>query len=186
MEFVIIFGPAAVGKMTVGMELEKLTGFKLFHNHMTIELVQPFFNYGTFTGKKLVEEFRNRLFQEISKSHLDGLIFTFVWALDMPSEKEYIDSIVKIFESQGSKTSYIELYAPQDIRVKRNKTDLRLENKKTKRDLDWSHENLVKMDENYQLNTTSEFYYPDSYIKIDNSNKSPKEVAQDITKHFKF
>ena len=62
MELVIIFGPPAVGKMAVGMELEKLTDFKLFHNHMTIELVQPFFNYGTATGKKLVGEFRRRLF----------------------------------------------------------------------------------------------------------------------------
>jgi shikimate kinase len=28
MKFVLIFGPQAVGKMTVGMELEKSTGFK--------------------------------------------------------------------------------------------------------------------------------------------------------------
>ena len=34
---VIIFGPPAVGKMTVGSKLSKLTGLKLFHNHMTIE-----------------------------------------------------------------------------------------------------------------------------------------------------
>ena len=42
MKFVLIFGPHAVGKMTVGYELEKITGLKLFHNHMTIELVSPF------------------------------------------------------------------------------------------------------------------------------------------------
>ena len=44
MKFVILFGPLAVGKMTVGQELEKITGLKLFHNHMTIELVLPFFD----------------------------------------------------------------------------------------------------------------------------------------------
>ena len=44
MKFVIIVGPHAVGKMTVGQELEKITGLKLFHNHMTIELVSPFFS----------------------------------------------------------------------------------------------------------------------------------------------
>ncbi|MCH7663235.1 MAG: shikimate kinase, partial [Chloroflexi bacterium] len=43
MKFIILFGPLAVGKMTVGQELEKLTGLKLFHNHLTIELVLPFF-----------------------------------------------------------------------------------------------------------------------------------------------
>lgn len=44
MKFVLIFGPQAVGKMTVGHELEKRTDLKLFHNHMTIELVTPFLN----------------------------------------------------------------------------------------------------------------------------------------------
>jgi hypothetical protein len=33
MKFVIIFGPQAVGKMTVGYELEKITDLKLFHYH---------------------------------------------------------------------------------------------------------------------------------------------------------
>ena len=30
-----IIGPQAVGKMTVGQELSKITGYKLFYNHMT-------------------------------------------------------------------------------------------------------------------------------------------------------
>lgn len=37
MKFVLIFGPQAVGKMTVGHEIEKITDLKLFHNHMTID-----------------------------------------------------------------------------------------------------------------------------------------------------
>ena len=41
MKLVLIFGPQAVGKMTVGQELAKKTGLKLFHNHMTIELLSP-------------------------------------------------------------------------------------------------------------------------------------------------
>ena len=47
MKLVILFGPQAVGKMTVGQELAKQTGLKLFHNHMTIDLVSNFFDYGT-------------------------------------------------------------------------------------------------------------------------------------------
>ncbi len=40
MKFILIFGPRAVGKMTVGHELEKITSLKLFHNHQTIELLE--------------------------------------------------------------------------------------------------------------------------------------------------
>ncbi|KAA1807131.1 hypothetical protein FXB61_003723 [Bacillus cereus] len=42
MKLILIFGPQAVGKMTVGQELATLTGLKLFHNHMTIDLVSQF------------------------------------------------------------------------------------------------------------------------------------------------
>lgn len=41
MKLVIIFGNLAIGKMTVGQELAKITNLKLFHNHMTIEPVIP-------------------------------------------------------------------------------------------------------------------------------------------------
>ena len=34
MKLVILIGDAAVGKMTVGQELMKQTGLRLFHNHM--------------------------------------------------------------------------------------------------------------------------------------------------------
>jgi hypothetical protein len=77
MKLILIFGPQAVGKMTVGHELEKITGLKLFHNHMPIELVAPFFNYGTPTGKKIVGVIRKEIFEEVAKSDLEGLIFTF-------------------------------------------------------------------------------------------------------------
>lgn len=33
MKLVLIFGDGAVGKMTVGQELMKITGLRLFHNH---------------------------------------------------------------------------------------------------------------------------------------------------------
>lgn len=70
MRLVVIFGPQAVGKMTVGQELEKLTGLKLFHNHMTIDLVSNFFDYGTESGRRLVELFRREIFEEVAKSEM--------------------------------------------------------------------------------------------------------------------
>lgn len=42
MKLLFMIGNAVVGKMTVGQELAKITGLKLFHNHMTIEPVGLF------------------------------------------------------------------------------------------------------------------------------------------------
>ena len=41
-KFIQIIGPQAVGKMTVGQELAKITEYKLLYNHMTIEMVRTY------------------------------------------------------------------------------------------------------------------------------------------------
>ena len=97
MKLVVIFGPPAVGKMTVGFELAKLTGLKLFHNHLTIELVFNFFDFSTPQFNNLVGEFRRRIFEEVAKSDLKGMIFTFVWAIDLEKEREYIEEFLRYF-----------------------------------------------------------------------------------------
>ena len=61
MKLIILFGPPAVGKMTVGQELSKITGYKLLHNHMTIDLVTEFFDFGTPQFERLVPTFRQML-----------------------------------------------------------------------------------------------------------------------------
>ncbi len=43
MTFVLLYGPPAVGKLTVANELAKLTDFKVFHNHLSIDLVEAVF-----------------------------------------------------------------------------------------------------------------------------------------------
>jgi len=91
MKFVVLFGPPAVGKMSVGYELSRLTGLRLFHNHMTIDLVLPFFDFGHPSFQRLVGEFRRRVFEEVAASDLPGLIFTFVWALDLKADRKFID-----------------------------------------------------------------------------------------------
>ena len=90
MKLVVIFGPPAVGKMTVGRELAHRTGLKLLHNHMTIELLLQFFDFGSPPFRRLTREFRSRLFEEVAGSELPGLIFTFAWALNLESDKAHV------------------------------------------------------------------------------------------------
>jgi hypothetical protein len=84
--------------MTVGQELAKLTGLKLFHNHMTIDLVSHFFSYSTPEGKQLVKLFRQEIFEAVAKSDLYGMIFTYVWNFDQQFDWNYIANLVQLFE----------------------------------------------------------------------------------------
>ena len=51
-KFVLICGPQAVGKMTVGQELSKITDFKFMHNHETIDLPLRFFPFKSEQRRK--------------------------------------------------------------------------------------------------------------------------------------
>ena len=184
MRLVVIFGPAAVGKMAVGMELERLTGLRLFHNHMTADLALRFFPFGTPQFSRLVSTFRTRLLEEVADSDLPGLIFTYVWALNDPRDKASVDNLVRIFANRNASVCYVELSATQEERLRRNETPLRLAEKVPKRDLARSRALLLEHDATYQLNSNGDFFYPDQHIKIDNTHLEPSEVAEQIIAAF--
>lgn len=186
MKLVIIFGPPAVGKMTVGFELAKLTELKLFHNHMTIDLVLNFFDYAAPQFKILVGEFRRRIFEEVAKSDLPGMIFTFVWAIDLEKERDYIENFCDIFRRENAEIYFVELEADFEERLRRNESEFRLEQKTSKRNIEGSRANLIQHEENYQLNTNGDFFYTENFLKINNTNLSPEETARQIVEKFGF
>lgn len=184
MNFVVIFGPPAVGKMTVGYELAKLTGMKVFHNHMTIDLILEFFPYGHEKFTTLVSEFRQRIFEEVATSDLPGMIFTYVWAFDQPGDKQQVDSYCEIFRSNGANVYFIELEADLNERLERNKSEFRLSKKSSKRDTARSEKNLLSTESQYKMNTDDDFFYKENYVKINNTSLSPEETAQRIIDAF--
>ncbi|MCR8656420.1 AAA family ATPase [Paenibacillus endoradicis] len=184
MKLIIIFGPQAVGKMTVGQSLAEITNLKLFHNHMTIDLVSNFFDYGSSSGKRLVNLFRQEIFEEVAKSDLEGLIFTFVWGLDLEGDWEYVRQISSLFENENGIVYMVELEADLDTRLERNKSENRLLHKPTKRDMVRSEHDLIKTMKNHRLNSQPDEIQSDHYLKINNTNISPSEVATMIRDTF--
>lgn len=184
-KLVVIFGPPAVGKMTVGYELSKISGLKLLHNHMTIDLVLQFFDWGS-EQFKLSSEFRRRIFEEVAASDLEGLIFTFVWDVADPKEKNYIDGMCEIFKERGADLYFVELYATQSERLLRNESEFRLQQKSSKRNIKESRHRLIQSDKDHTLNTDGEFYYNERYLKIDNTELSAREVAHIVSREFEF
>lgn len=186
MKFVLIFGPQAVGKMTVGQELEKISELKLFHNHMSIEMVAPFFSYSTPTGKRLVRLFRQAIFEEVANSDLSGLIFTYLWSFDRQSDWDYVEEVCQIFESKGAIVCFVELEADLEIRLERNKDPHRLKHKPTKRNIDFSEQDLINKMATNRLNSHVGEIKRENYIKINNSALSPDEVAKIIKQRFEL
>jgi hypothetical protein len=81
---------------------------------------------------------------------------------------------------------YVELVAPQNIRLERNATENRLKNKASKRDVDASNARLIRDDENHRMESLpGEITWP-NYLRIENSHLSPAETAKIIKEHFGF
>lgn len=181
MKLVFLIGNGAVGKMTVGQELMKLTGLRLFHNHMTIEPVIEVFGYYNGT---VVSKMRQIIFEEFAKSDNYGMIFTYMWAFDQQSDWDSVERVTNIFKEQGAEVYYVELVASQEVRLKRNETENRLKNKASKRDLEASRERILRQDEKYRLESYEGEVPYENYMKIDNTNLSPEEVARMIQERF--
>lgn len=183
---VMIIGPQAVGKMTVGQELSKNIGYKLFHNHMTIEMVRLIFDYDKNVFKRMNDTIRCEVFKEFSKSNEKGIIFTccFDFGKQIEEEKALLNEWSKLFKN----IYVIELEASLEERLKRNKTENRLKHKESKRNIEWSENELIDSITKYKYNSDSgegeELF--ENYIKINNENKSAKEVAKIIKEKFEL
>lgn len=183
MKFVLIFGPQAVGKMTVGHELERITELKLFRNHMTIELLSPLFGF-TPEMWRLSTEFRQSVFEAFAASDQYGLIFTYVWGFDLESDWESVDRICSTFEDRGGQVYLVELEADLEVRLERNKTPHRLEHKPSKRDVERSEHDLKLTAEKHRLNSVDGEITRENYLRMNNTTMSPQAVAQTIKNTF--
>lgn len=170
--------------MTVGQELAKLTGYKLFHNHMTIDIVSELFDQDPNLMWPLVTSFRNQIFEAFPLSHNKGLIFTYMWALDEASDAAYLQGIEDRFTSTGGTVYYVELCADRQVRLERNKTPNRLANKPSKRNLERSEAMFTSLEAKYRLNSRDGEIQKAHYLKIDNTALEPQDVAHQIKNTF--
>ena len=183
MKLLILIGNSAVGKMTVGQELTKITPFRLFHNHMMIEPVLEVF--GQFRGD-IIQKLRHVIFEEFAKTDNYGLVFTFMWAFDMPSDWEYLERVKQIFNLPEEDIYYVELIAPQEVRLQRNCTENRLKNKASKRDIEASNARLIRDDQNYRCESLpGEITFP-NYLRLETADLPAADTAAKIKEYFSF
>jgi hypothetical protein len=71
MRLVYLYGPPAVGKLTIARELAALTGFKLLHNHLTVNLAISLFPHGSEPYTRLVRQFRREMLAEAAQVGID-------------------------------------------------------------------------------------------------------------------
>jgi hypothetical protein len=111
MKLIFLHGPPAVGKLTVARELAGLTGFRLFHNHLTVDLVSSLFPFGTEPFILLREQIWRAAFAQAARHNL-SLIFTF--NPESTVRACFIQDAIDIVESAGGKIIFVELTCDEE------------------------------------------------------------------------
>ncbi len=176
MKIIFIYGPPATGKLTVANELVKITNFKLFHNHLTVDLICSLFEWGGENYSKLNAKFRLEMFKAAAEENMDGLIFTYCYAY--PEDDKFVKQVTKLMKKYNVEVCFVQLYCSKKELKKRVKGASRenFDKIKTKKGIDSV---LKKWD----------LYTPISFVKnlrIDNENISAKNVAKKIKEHYKL
>ena len=181
MKLVLLIGDSAVGKMTVGQELMKITDLRLFHNHMMIEPVLEIFGQWR---PDVTQRLRQVIFEEFAKTDSYGMIFTFMWAFDLKEDWDYVDWVKGIFGLPEEDVYYVELIAPQEVRLQRNATENRLKHKASKRSIEDSNTRLIRDDRNWRcVSLPGEITHP-NYLRLENAEIPAAEAARIIRDHF--
>jgi len=183
---IFIIGPQAVGKMTVGQELSRATGFKFMHNHQTIDLLLPFFEHGSPSFLRLLLDFRRSIFEEVAAHEtIPGFIFSCVWNFDSVLDRADMEMLAEPFSRRGGRTLFVELEADLETRLQRNRTEHRQHHKPSKRDVAFSESLLLKEGKG-RYNSNGDFPYPERHFQINNEQLSPREVVEQVCAHFEL
>lgn len=178
----VVFGPPAVGKMTVGRAVAAASEFRLFHNHMTIEPLLETFGFGTPAFNTLNFRFRDDVLQQAA-AHGVNLVFSVVWALDDEDDRRTLEHYMETF---GGEVAFVELRADLPTRLVRHRTEERLAHKASKRDLDWSDANVREMEQQWQMTSEAglglarDLLTSHPHMVLDTTGLTPAESAAEI------
>ncbi len=175
MDLILLYGPPAAGKLTIARALSKLSGYRVFHNQLSIDLSLELFEFGTKEFQELSETIRSKVF-EISAGKKEGkLIFTFCYA--HPCDLPYVDKIIDQFEKCGCKVYLYQILCGKDILLKRVSEPSRNDHKKIQ-----SVDKLNEIISRYDLFTP----VPDrGSVLVDTGANSPEKSAEIIFEDIK-
>ena len=171
MKLVFLHGAPAVGKLTVARELARLTGFRLFHNHLTVDLVSSLFPFGSEPFIRLREQIWLAAFAEAARADV-SLIFTF--NPERTVRERFIKDAIDVVVSAGGMVVFVELTCAEEELQQRIEDASRKEFGK-----------LASVEQYQSLKAAGAFHFPrlPNGLSIDTTNQPPEDSAQLITEH---
>ena len=107
MKLVVIYGPPAVGKLTVATELSKLTGYKILHNHLVIDLIESVLGRDNKKFWELIDSYRLHLVDIAAQEKVNGVILTSVNIKGQ--DDEFIKNLQRVLDKHSGPVHFVQL-----------------------------------------------------------------------------
>lgn len=172
MKLLFIYGPPAAGKLTVAEALAKRTGFKVFHNHLSIDMAREIFS-DKATRAGVVEKIRNNIIEAAAKADIN-LIFTLVYEAKV--DDEYVARLVNKVEDNGGEVLFVQLVPNAAELQKRVSAESRQKFSKIK-----DAELLQKILKDHDLYGSVPY---ENNLRIDNSAMTVEQTIEKIVRHY--
>jgi tRNA uridine 5-carbamoylmethylation protein Kti12 len=176
MKIIVIYGPPAVGKLAVAQELANITGYKLLHNHLAIDLVESVLDRKKNKFWELIDSYRLSLLDAAAQESVDGVILTSVNIKG--KDDAFIKSLIDIAKKNSGDIYFVHL------KCEMNKLKGRLQEPSRK-----EHGKLMDIKTFERFVSENDVFDPIPFVdsfSIDNTNVSAAEAAMRIKKHYKL
>ena len=175
MKLIVIYGVPAVGKFTVAKELSKITGFKVFHNHLSYDLVKSIIEKEDRFFWRTVRKVRLGMIRVAAEKNVD-VILTTCYAGNISDM--FIKPLLETVKKHGIKVYFVHLYCHPDQLMKRVKGESRKSFRKLKSSVEL-RKNLKEFGHDVAIPYVKSF-------RIDNTKLAPKKVALLIKNKFEL
>jgi hypothetical protein len=172
-DLVFIYGPPGVGKLTVATELSRLTGYKLFDNHASIDWVRSVFDDDTATFWDVVNAIRLLIIENAARAGIDLIVTE---ALGRPKDDAGALGVWEAVQRAGGRVCPVHLTCAIEVLGSRVVAGERLARGKTA-DVEQLHAELRQAD----------YFTPipgRASLGIDNTEVAPEEAARRIVEHY--
>ena len=170
MRLIFLWGLPASGKLTVARELAILTGWKLFHNHLTVDLLLAVFPFGSKEFVELREEIWLSVFEAAAATECPGLIFTF--NPENTVRQSFLEETVDVVAEHGGRVEFVEMFCEESVLERRMDT---LERR--------AHKKMLSVLDYRSLRERGVFAsptMPDPQLRVDTTQQSPRDAAVQI------
>jgi hypothetical protein len=169
-QVIFLHGPVASGKLTIATQLSALTGFRLFHNHLTVDLLLTLFPFGSPEFVRLRESI---WIETMSDAIGAGLSVIFTFAPERTVTRGFPADLTGHVRDRGGEVRFVEVRCPPEELERRLGAPSRQEFRK-----------LTSLDEYRALQAQGAFEYPrlPADCTIEAATLSPADAAQQIVR----